>query len=183
MTLANPESRSDRGANPGIDGGLAEEVRETAIRVGTIFSHLVSYNDGGEALRAIDEHGLSFVQFKVLMELYVADPEASPYIQELAESLGASTPSLSRAIDGLVRKDLVSRSEDPEDRRRRRVALTGAGRELMDRFYLSRVAGVIEFSAGLTDGQRAAFDAAVGSLLDREDIVSVYRKIEGAVPR
>ncbi len=163
--------------------GLPDEVRETAIRVGTIFRHLVSYNDGGEALRAIDEHGLSFVQFKVLMELYVADDDAAPYIQELSESLGASTPSLSRAVDGLVRRDLVSRCEDPEDRRRRRVSLTGAGREIVDQFYLSRVAGVIEFSAGLTPEQRQAFDDAVGNLLGREDIASVYEKIEGAIPR
>lgn len=176
--MANPLSK----ATPAVEGGLSDEVRETAIRVGTIFRHLVSYNDGGEALRAVDNYGLSFVQFKVLMELYVADPEAAPYIQELAESLGASTPSLSRAVDGLVRKDLVSRSEDPEDRRRRRVALIAGGREVMDQFYLSRVAGVIEFAAGLTAEQRTAFDAAVGSLLDREDIASVYKRIEGAVP-
>lgn len=164
-------------------GGLPDEVRETAIRLGTIVRHLLSHNDGGEALRAIDEQGLSFVQFKVLMELYVADPETDPYIQELSENLGTSTPSLSRAVDGLVRKNLVFRREDPEDRRRRRVSLTAAGREIVDRFYLSRAAGVIEFSAGLSDEQRAAFDAAVGSLLGREDIASVYKKIEGAVPR
>jgi len=162
--------------------GIPEDVRETAVRLGTIVRHLLSHNDGGEALRAIDEHALSFVQFKVLMELYVADPEVAPYIQELSENLGTSTPSLSRAVDGLVRKHLVSRREDPEDRRRRRVSLTAAGREIVDRFYLSRIAGVIEFSAGLTDEQRAAFDAAVGSLLGREDIASVYEKIEGAVP-
>jgi DNA-binding MarR family transcriptional regulator len=163
--------------------GLSEEVRETAIRVGTIFRYLVSYDDGGEALRAVDAHGLSFVQFKILMELYVADPGDAPYIQELSESLGASTPSLSRAVDGLVRKGLVSRYEDTEDRRRRRVSLTAAGREIVDQFYLSRVAGVIEFAASLTGEQRAAFDAAVGSLLDREDIATVYARTQGAVPR
>jgi DNA-binding MarR family transcriptional regulator len=163
--------------------GLSDEVRETAIRVGTIFRHLVSYDDGGEALRAIDAHGLSFVQFKVLMELYVADPDEAPYIQELSVCLGTPTPSLSRAVEGLVQKDLVSRCEDPDDRRRRRVALTSAGREVLDQFYLSRVAGVIEFAAGLTGVQRQAFDAAVGSLLEREDIASVYESVQGVMPR
>lgn len=150
--------------------------------MGTVFRHLVSYDDGGASLRAIDDHSLSFVQFKVLMELYAADPEA-PYIQELAKTLGASTPSLSRAIEGLFRKGLVSRSEDPDDRRRRRVSLTGEGHEVMDRFYLSRVAGVIDFAAGLSDSQREAFDVAVGSLLDREEIASIYSQLEGTIPK
>lgn len=178
MSLATPPS----GPISEADGGLSDEVRETAIRVGTIFRHLVSYNDGGESLRAIDRHGLSFVQFKVLMELYAADPEA-PYIQELSRTLGASTPSLSRAVEGLFRKELVSRCEDPDDRRRRRISLTAQGREVMDQFYLSRVAGVIEFAAGLTGEQREAFDSAVGGLLDREDIAAIYKHLEGAVPR
>jgi DNA-binding MarR family transcriptional regulator len=164
-----------------VAGGMTDQVRETAIRIGTIFRHLVSYNDGGEALRAIDRHGLSFVQFKLLMELYAADPEA-PYIQELSETLGASTPSLSRAVEGLFRKELVSRSEDPDDRRRRRISLTAQGREVMDQFYLSRVAGVIEFAAGLTDEQREAFDLAVGGLLEREDIAAIYENLEEVVP-
>lgn len=176
-----PSSQTVTSTSPG-PGEVSDEVRETAIRVGAIVRHLVSYNDGGESLRAIDRHGLSFVQFKILMELHTAEPEA-PYIQELSETLGASTPSLSRAVEGLFRKELVSRCEDPDDRRRRRISLTTRGREVMDQFYLSRVAGVIEFADGLTEAQRAAFDAAVGALLDRDDIAAVYEHVEAVVPR
>jgi DNA-binding MarR family transcriptional regulator len=157
------------------------DVRETARRLGTIVRHLVVYNDGGESLRAIDSHGLTFVQFKVLMELFVSDPDEAPYLQELAESLGASTPSLSRAVDGLVGKELVSRHEDPEDRRRRRIELTPAGRAVVDRFYLSRVARVIEFASSLTAEQREAFDRATDDLLGREDLAPIYDSLEGTI--
>ena len=157
-----------------------EEVRETALRVGTLFRHLMSYGDGGQSLREIDEHGLSFVQFKTMMELSASGAD-DPYLQELAESLGASMPSLSRAVDGLVRKGLVTRSEDPDDRRRRRVALTESGREITDRFFHSRAAGVIEFASGLTAEQRASLDAAIGTLLGREDISQIYERFEGVV--
>lgn len=158
------------------------EVRETALRVGTLFRHLMSYGDGGQSLREIDEHGLSFVQFKAMMELSASGADA-PYLQELAESLGASMPSLSRAVDGLVRKGLVTRSEDPDDCRRRRVALTGSGREITDRFFHSRAAGVIQFASGLTAEQRQGLDAAIGSLLDREDIAPIYEKFEGVITK
>jgi DNA-binding MarR family transcriptional regulator len=143
--------------------------------------HLVVYNDGGESLRAIDSHGLTFVQFKVLMELFVSEPGEAPYLQELAESLGASTPSLSRAVDGLVGKDLVSRQEDPEDRRRRRIELTPAGRSVVDRFYLSRVARVIEFASSLTPEQREAFVRATDGLLERDDLAPIYESLEGTI--
>jgi DNA-binding MarR family transcriptional regulator len=158
------------------------EVRETALRVGTLFRHLMSYGDGGQSLREIDEHGLSFVQFKAMMELSASSTDA-PYLQELAESLGASMPSLSRAVDGLVRKGLVTRSEDPDDRRRRRVALTPAGREITDRFFQSRAVGVIEFVSGLTAKQRTSLDAAIGTLLDREDIAPIYERFEGVMTK
>lgn len=175
-----PSSQTVQSA-AGLTGSVSDEVRETAIRVGAVVRHLVSYNDGGQSLRAIDRHGLSFVQFKVLMELYAADPEA-PYLQELSETLGASTPSLSRAVEGLFRKELVTRYEDPIDRRRRRISLTVQGREVMDQFYLSRVAGVLEFADGLTGEQRAAFDSAIGALLKREDIAAIYHHLESVVP-
>ncbi|MDQ2700780.1 MAG: MarR family transcriptional regulator [Actinomycetota bacterium] len=162
---------------------VSADVRETAVRVGVLFRHLMAYGDGGQALRAIDELGLSFVQFKAMMELFTVDPGDPPYIQELAESLGASMPSLSRAVDGLVRKKLVSRSEDPDDRRRRRVALTPSGQEIVNRFFYSRAAGVIEFASSLSDEQRRMFDDAVGSLLEREDIAPIYEKFEGVIEK
>jgi DNA-binding MarR family transcriptional regulator len=164
-------------------GEVSEEVRETAVRVGVLFRHLLSYNDGGQFLREIDELGLSFVQFKGMMELHTTDPDDAPYIQELAESLGTSMPSLSRAVDGLVRKGLVTRSEDPDDRRRRRVALTESGNEIVNRFFHSRAAGVIEFASELTEEQRQHLDTAIGLLLDREDIAPIYEKFEGVIPQ
>ncbi|MEX0620723.1 MAG: MarR family transcriptional regulator [Solirubrobacterales bacterium] len=176
MTLIQTPSEAAR-----FSSEVSAEVRETALRVGSLFRHLVSYNDGGTSLRAIDRHGLTFVQFKVLMELYSAGPEA-PYIQELSKTLGASTPSLSRAVEGLFKKELVFRIEDPDDRRRRRISLTAEGREVMDQFYLSRAAGLFEFVAGLADEQRLALDSAIGDLLDREEIAAIYEQLEGMVP-
>ncbi|HTU15998.1 MAG TPA: MarR family transcriptional regulator [Solirubrobacterales bacterium] len=162
---------------------VAPEVRETAVRVGVLFRHLLSYGDGGQSLREIDRHGLTFVQFKALMSLSSADPEDPPYLQELAEELGASMPSLSRAIDGLVRKDLVSRIEDPEDRRRRRISLTESGREIANHFFQSRASGVVRFASSLSEEQREALDSAIGQLLDRDDIAPIYDEFEGVVPK
>ena len=177
--MSSPAAETDAIALARIE--VDDDVRETAIRVGVLFRHLLSYGDGGESLREIDEFGLTFVQFKTLMNLSSADPDQPPYLQELAEGLGASMPSLSRAVDGLVRKDLVLRLEDPADRRRRRISLTETGREVTNHFFQSRASGVIRFASSLTAEQREALDSAIGQLLDREDIAPIYEKFEGVI--
>ncbi len=182
----DPPAAADReGVVPGAAGpeGLTPEVRRTAVLVGTLFRHLTTFSDGGESLRMIDERGLSFVQFKAMVELSVYPPGRAPYLQELAEGLGASMPSLSRAVDGLVRQGLVSRSEDPQDRRRRRIELTEEGREVINSFFSRRMAGAVAFSAGLDDDQRAALDRAMGLLVEREEIRTAFEQIDGALPR
>ena len=80
----------------------------------------------GEVFRMIDESGLTFSQMKVLVELESADEDART-VTALSEELGISPPSASRAADGLVRKKLATRVEDPDDRRVRRLALTAKG--------------------------------------------------------
>ena len=95
-------------------------------------------------------------------------------------SFGVSVPSISRAVDGLVKAGLATRVEDPEDRRVRRIAITdqgeGAGRRpsspALDR--ASR-----RSPRRLTAAQRRKLDAAVDSLLEREDIAATYEHAEG----
>ena len=100
-------------------------------------------------------------------------------MSDLAETFGVSVPSMSRAVDGLVRKRLATRVEDPEDRRVRRVAITAKGKQLVDTLLVVRQAGMESFAASLTAAQRRKLDAAIDSLMDREDIAEAYRAPEG----
>ena len=54
-------------------------------------------------------------------------------VKELSERLGLSLPATSRTVDGLLRRGLLSRREDTEDRRIKRVRLTDDGRDVVDR--------------------------------------------------
>ncbi len=159
------------------------EVRETAIRVGVLVRRLFAYGDGGRSLQVADEHGLSFIQLKAMISLSAVAADGAPCIQDVAEDLGVSMPSLSRAFDSLVNKGLISRSEDPDDRRRRRIELTGAGAEIVNEFIHSRMEGALRFAASLEPAEREALDGAVGMLLEREDIAPIYRQLEGMEPR
>jgi DNA-binding MarR family transcriptional regulator len=136
-------------------------------------------SDGGAVMRAIDETGLGLVQFKTLVSLAGnPDGEQAP-VKQVAERLGVSVPSASRSVEELVKRGLVSRTEDPEDRRVRRVALTPAGQELADEVMAARVAGLEQFAATLTAAERRKLEAAVDVMLKRDEIAEVYRSHAG----
>jgi DNA-binding MarR family transcriptional regulator len=160
------------------EAGPAE--RDTAARLTALMRHLFLY-DRGNQLRVMEETGLSLTQCKAILEIGgLGDAVVSCQLKELAEKLGASTPAMSRAIDDLVKKSLVTRVEDPDDRRARRIELTAKGRELVDRIVTVRLKGVTAFAASLSATQRRKLDAAVDALMDREDIAQTYEHLKGS---
>jgi DNA-binding MarR family transcriptional regulator len=152
---------------------ISKADRELGYRLGAVMLRCMS-SDGGTAIRAIDESGLNFIQMKVLMTLSGA-PEA-PTLSPIAESLGLSLPSASRAVDGLVKRDLVVRTEHPDDRRQRLLALTESGQELADRIVAARLEGLGQFAAGLNDEERELLSDALELLMQREDVADIYRQ-------
>ncbi|HEV2727957.1 MAG TPA: MarR family transcriptional regulator [Solirubrobacterales bacterium] len=158
----------------------AKEVpeKDTAARLTALLGHLFLY-DRGNQLRVIEETGLSLTQCKALLELG-GRGHAETYtwqVGDLAELFGVSVPSMSRAVDGLVKAKLATRVEDPDDRRVRQVKITAKGKELVDRLVTVRRAGIEAFAATLTAAQRRKLDAAVESLMDREDIARTYEHL------
>jgi len=69
--------------------------------------------------------------FTQLAALYVLADGSTTTVGELAEALGRSPSATSRLVDGLARRRLVERHEEPEDRRQRSVALTQRGQALL----------------------------------------------------
>lgn len=71
---------------------------------------------------------ITLAQYRVLMELAVRGPQR---LADLAVVLNVERSTATRMCDRLVRKRLVQRRRVRTDRRSVRVALTGAGRELV----------------------------------------------------
>jgi DNA-binding MarR family transcriptional regulator len=155
------------------------ETQDTAARLSALLRHVFLY-DRGNQLRVIEESGLSMTQCKALLELGGIGEEAEPrQVGELAERFGVSVPSMSRAVDALVKGKLATRLEDPEDRRVRRVAITAKGKKLVETLLVVRQAGLETFAESLTAAQRRKLDAAVDALMDREDIAKAYELLRG----
>jgi len=161
---------------------VSPEAQETAARISALLRHVFLY-DRGNLLRVIEESGLSMTQSKTLLELGgLGEAIEARQVTDLAEVLGVSVPSMSRAVDGLVKKRLATRVEDVEDRRVRRVEITAKGKKLVDALMVVRQAGMETFAASLTAAQRRKLDAAVDSLMDRPDIAEAYEHLKEVGP-
>ena len=157
----------------------SEATQETAARMSALLRHVFLY-DRGNQLRVIEESGLSMTQCKALLELGGIGESADPrQVSDLAETFGVSVPSMSRAVDALVKKELVTRLEDPDDRRVRRVAITAKGKQFVDTLLVVRQAGLEAFAESLSAAQRRKLDAAIDSLMDREDIAKTFEHLKG----
>jgi DNA-binding MarR family transcriptional regulator len=96
-------------------------VSTPATRVWEAMRELVLGNDRRDEVAAAV--GISFFRVKVLLHA-AAGPVP---MGVLAESLRSDAPYVSVAVDDLVRRGLVVRTEDPGDRRRKIVTITPDG--------------------------------------------------------
>jgi DNA-binding MarR family transcriptional regulator len=158
---------------------VSEDAQETAARLSALMRHVFLY-DRGNQLRVIEECGLSMTQCKALLELGGLGKAGEPLqVSDLAEHFGVSVPSMSRAVDALVKEKLVTRVEDPSDRRVRRVAITTKGKQLVETLLVVRQAGLEAFAESLSAAQRRKLDAAVDALMDRPDIAETFEHLRG----
>jgi DNA-binding MarR family transcriptional regulator len=153
-----------------------ETAGELTLKLGAFLLRCMS-GASSDVFRVIDESGLTFSQMKVLVDLDAPGEEART-VTALSEELGISPASASRAADGLVRKKLATRVEDPDDRRVRRLALTSGGRELADRIISARLAGLEEFTESLAADERRKLETALDALLERPEVAEIYRNYE-----
>jgi len=134
-------------------------------------------------LQVIEDSGLSMTQTKALLELGGLGEAAEPcQVSDLAETFGVSVPSMSRAVECLVKQGLATRVEDPQDRRVRRVEITPKGKRLVETLLVVRQAGMEAFAASLSAEQRRNLDAAIDSLMEREDIAETYEHLREVRP-
>jgi DNA-binding MarR family transcriptional regulator len=121
-----------------------------------------------DVFRVAAELDLSLSQIRALFILDRAEHELA--LTELAPQLTLSVAATGRAVDVLVRHDLVSRHEDPVDRRMKRITLTDTGRDTIGRINAARREGLRQFVSTLPDEDRARFHHALAPVLERPDV-------------
>jgi DNA-binding MarR family transcriptional regulator len=106
----------------------------------------------------MDETGLSFSQINILMRLVHG---RSIGVSEIGEQLGVTNAAASQAVDRLVQLGLIERTEDPQDRRAKRLALTQKGRTLIEQGIAARSQWVETLTDALTPEEQSMIISAM----------------------
>jgi DNA-binding MarR family transcriptional regulator len=142
--------------------------QELSRQLGAFVGFLMQTH-GRDLIHLAHEFDLSFSQMKAIHHLHGADDIS---VKALGESLGLSLAAMSRAAEELVQRGLVDRTEDPTDRRMKRLRLTNKGRALVLKMRELRMAGFEQFVATLSSKERAQLTKALEPILARDDVVA-----------
>lgn len=153
-------STAEPGTNAGQPSRLAGDLYALIV-----YLHKNCTADLFEAAGALE---ITTSQIKLLQKLEHIDGELT--LKQAAELLRLSLPAVSRAVDDLVRRGMVERHEDVDDRRMKRIRPTETGRSMIRRLNAARLNGLEEFSLTLADEERAALEAALAELMRRPNL-------------
>jgi len=140
-------------------GQLAEDLHR--------FFAKVMKGDQSELFALIAELELTMAQMRGMFVLAAADHGLA--LTELAPQIGLSVAAAGRAVDGLVRHGFVVRSEDPDDRRIKRLALSADGRATLERMNEARLVALRRFAETLGESERDALADALAAIFDHWD--------------
>ncbi|MGH8878343.1 MAG: MarR family winged helix-turn-helix transcriptional regulator [Stackebrandtia sp.] len=115
---------------------------------------------------ALTEHGLRLEHHAIMSALRDFGPLSQ---QQLSRRLDLDKSHLVGHIDFLQDRELLTRSPDPDDRRRHRVELTEAGHGLITGLGPAEQRSQHEFLKTLTDGERDTLIALLRRVLQAND--------------
>jgi DNA-binding MarR family transcriptional regulator len=108
--------------------------------------------------RSID---LTVPQFRALA--FVNRNEGSS-LWEVAHHMGLTPPSTSRLVDGLITRGLMARNDDPADRRRVQLTVTGPGLAALEASTRGTLSYLADKLSGVNADNREVIDKAVEAL-------------------
>ena len=144
------------------------QTRATAETVSDLKKHVgfwlrfVSNHVSQAFARRLMESGVSVAEWVVMREMF-DDDEISPGV--VAERIGMTRGGVSKLVDRLVSKKLITRRERSDDRRFQSIALTAAGRRLIPQLATLADQNDEEFFRPLSAGERAALIATMKKLV------------------
>jgi DNA-binding MarR family transcriptional regulator len=139
--------------------------KELAAELLELWHHLMR-GSSQQLYALIAELDISITHMKTLHALSECAREIS--VKQVSERLNLSLPGASRIVDALLRRGWVERREDPDDRRMKRIGITDAGREIIERIETARLVGLEQYANSLTGEQRSRLSAALSDLPHRQ---------------
>lgn len=129
-----------------------------------IWTDLVIRRSRQTHIRFMKNRGLSGSQIITLFHLTHRGPCG---VSTLAEHLSVTNAAISQQIDRMVKQGLVTRSEDPNDRRLKQLVITPLGQEIVDDSRYAQHSWLKGLSALMTEGERTKVEEALDILIEK----------------
>jgi DNA-binding MarR family transcriptional regulator len=133
-----------------------------------------------DTLAVMNEAGLTMAQMVALHLLTHLGPVS---VSSIAACLKLSPPATSHLLDRMVVAGLVGRTEDPIDRRHKRIEITATGRELIEGTNDRRAREFTRVLSSLTDEVQAQFGRVLARVVtelkglpDRDEVREIVGK-------
>jgi DNA-binding MarR family transcriptional regulator len=88
-------------------------------------------------------------------------------VTEIGDHLGVSSAAASQMLERLVQQDLVKRTEDPDDRRVKRIELTTKGKRILEEGLRIRQTWLRDVAQTLTEDEKKTVSAAMKILISK----------------
>jgi DNA-binding MarR family transcriptional regulator len=108
--------------------------------------------------------GLSMSHFGTLHHLH---RKGCSSVTELGEHLGVTNAAASQMLDRLVQQEMITRTEDPTDRRLKQIALTEDGHRLLEKSFHARQAWLLDLAQTLSAEDKDTITKALNLLIEK----------------
>ncbi|HNT77479.1 MAG TPA: MarR family transcriptional regulator [Anaerolineae bacterium] len=125
-----------------------------------VFMHRSMHN----VLSFAKEQNLSMSQMGALMKLH---RHKMCNVSDIGDELGVTSAAASQMLERLVQQELIERTEDPNDRRAKQIALTDKGAQLLHDSFRARYAWLGDLATSFTPDEQALIQTALRLLLDK----------------
>lgn len=88
-------------------------------------------------------------------------------VTELGNHLDVTSAAASQMLDRLLQKELILRTEDPDDRRGKQIVLTDKGNRVLEEGIRARQSWLDDLTKTLSDSEKEAITAALNILIEK----------------
>jgi DNA-binding MarR family transcriptional regulator len=98
--------------------------------------------------------------------------EGRSSVSDVGGGLGITNAAGSQMVDRLVQQGLILRSEDPDDRRTKRLVLTDKGQHILAQIFHVRQSWLKELAESMSENEKAQIVAALNTLIEKANQLS-----------
>lgn len=119
------------------------------------------------------DNGLTMAQFGVMLQLH---HKGACGVSDIGSELGVTNSAASQMLDRLVQLELITRSEDPADRRVKQIDLTEKGHSILHGSHHSYNEWLEKLRGSMTAEEKEQVSQAMATLIEKAQALDAAKE-------